>query len=253
MQQLCQEGHPTQKQKTLRQTKHANQFAVTTAKTICFCTYTPPCSRSPPPRSVAVAGKRRGDGGCVQCEFTWEGVRSHAVTVPEEQREKECGLMSFLSPVMIPHLSWEMAASFLWKRKRPTHPFRINGPVSQWQTVHVLLGSSSSIVHYCRSCRYPSLPLYFTLSGFHVLQSFYVSVLRLQLLSRRRTTERQKQKGDGECRMKRGTGENWSGARRIEIKVMINEALSSWMWDSVVGQSFAGLLLGKRFMLSAVY
>lgn len=53
--------------------------------------------------------------------------------------------------------------------------------------------------------------------------------------------------------MKRGTGENRSGARRIEIKVMINEALSSWMWDSVVGQSFAGLLLGKRFMLSAVY
>lgn len=43
------------------------------------------------------------------------------------------------------------------------------------------------------------------------------------------------------------------GRRGIEIKVMITEALSCWMWDSVVGQSFAGLLSGKRFMLSVVY
>lgn len=45
-----------------RQNKHANQFAVTTAKTICFCaSLLLPCSRSLPPGWVAVAGRRPGD------------------------------------------------------------------------------------------------------------------------------------------------------------------------------------------------
>lgn len=102
-----------------------------------------------------------------------------------------------------------------------------------------------------------SLPLPWSSTVFH---SVWFSRLTKLLCSRvmsptslpPRNNRVTKAKGRGQDE-KGGMGENRRGARRIEIKRMINEALSSWMWDSVVGQSFAGLLLGKRFMLSAAY